>query len=474
MNRKIGRNDPCPCGSGKKYKHCCGRPAAPAAPASDAHEGAVERAVAWLAQHYRKAFATALDTAIDDAILDLSDDEAKEEKAREVLMTLNEPVWEQIQLNFTEWLLAEGDIQVKGKQQRVAELLVGPDGPLLTAGQRGWLEQLSTRPLRLYDITEVVPGESITLCDALDTELPPLLVTEHAGSRSLRVGMQIGARVMQVAGQHQLSGAIYPFAAWSGRVVQERLRGRMTEPVEPDEPDEYEVLEVGMEIMDGWLEQYLMPAPLPEIMHGASGEPLLFHTDHYDVLDWDVLTRALAAQPDVDGDRDSGWDLLKDGADGLRRSQARIESATRGRRVSVTYQTAGLAERGRAWFDALAGDSVKFRLREVSDPKGMLSKAGAVKPSAAQSAALPPGLDPETMAAVMETFIHRNYAKWADEPIPVLGDQSPRQAMRSSSGLERVKGLLRSYQDGEAQQAAQQGRREISYQFLWDALGLTK
>ena len=22
---KVGRNDPCPCGSGKKYKQCCGR-----------------------------------------------------------------------------------------------------------------------------------------------------------------------------------------------------------------------------------------------------------------------------------------------------------------------------------------------------------------------------------------------------------------------------------------------------------------
>jgi len=22
--RKIGRNEPCPCGSGKKYKKCCG------------------------------------------------------------------------------------------------------------------------------------------------------------------------------------------------------------------------------------------------------------------------------------------------------------------------------------------------------------------------------------------------------------------------------------------------------------------
>ena len=23
--KKIGRNDPCPCGSGKKYKRCCGK-----------------------------------------------------------------------------------------------------------------------------------------------------------------------------------------------------------------------------------------------------------------------------------------------------------------------------------------------------------------------------------------------------------------------------------------------------------------
>ena len=25
VEQKIGRNDPCPCGSGKKYKYCCGR-----------------------------------------------------------------------------------------------------------------------------------------------------------------------------------------------------------------------------------------------------------------------------------------------------------------------------------------------------------------------------------------------------------------------------------------------------------------
>jgi preprotein translocase subunit SecA len=24
IGKKVGRNEPCPCGSGKKYKNCCG------------------------------------------------------------------------------------------------------------------------------------------------------------------------------------------------------------------------------------------------------------------------------------------------------------------------------------------------------------------------------------------------------------------------------------------------------------------
>jgi uncharacterized protein len=38
---KIGRNDPCPCGSGKKYKKCCYDKDQAAA-----HAAAVERAAA--------------------------------------------------------------------------------------------------------------------------------------------------------------------------------------------------------------------------------------------------------------------------------------------------------------------------------------------------------------------------------------------------------------------------------------------
>ena len=39
-NSKTGRNDPCPCGSGKKYKHCCGRNETPSIRIADGRQGA--------------------------------------------------------------------------------------------------------------------------------------------------------------------------------------------------------------------------------------------------------------------------------------------------------------------------------------------------------------------------------------------------------------------------------------------------
>ena len=81
---------------------------------------------------------------------------------------------------------------------------------------------------------------------------------------------------------------------------------------------------------------------------------------------------------------------------------------------------------------------------------------------------------PEVIAEAIEKVMLRSYANWTDEPIPALGGKTPRQAIESPSGLERVKGLLRRYEDGEAEMASSQGRRSISYQFLWDGLGISR
>jgi Protein of unknown function (DUF2384) len=426
--------------------------------------------VGWLAQHHRKAFAAALEQEIEGAAFGGFDDD-DDDAVREALAGIDDALWQQLQINLTEWLLAEGDIQVKGESRRVADLLLGGSGPLLSAGQRAWLQQLAQRPLRLYDVTDVVPGTGLTLCDALDGAQPPVVVTEREGSRSMRPGMQIGARVMAVAGGHQLSGAVYPFSMLSGRAMQEELRALLTQP-SPHEEDN--VLTMGLLIIKGWLAQFLRPAPLPSFVHSHTGEPLLFTTDHYEVQSWPALQAALAAQPDVVGEQDGAWDRRVECEDGQTRSQATIAREPGGRRVSLRYQTAGLAEQGRAWFEALAGGSVRFLLREVSDPKGLLSNTDPSTSSATRDSGLPQGLDPAALADAIADVVRRSYAHWAHEPIPALDGQTPRQAIGSATGLERVKGLLRSYQDGEVRMAAQQGRAEISYQFLWDELGIQR
>jgi hypothetical protein len=458
MSTKVGRNDLCPCGSAKKFKHCCGRAGAVVEPERKGHDGAVERALDWLMNKHRKAVGVALDAMLFDG---LDDDE------RSALEAQDPDTWRGIQLNATEWLLAEGEILVKGEPRRVSECLLGQGGPLFTAGQRHWIAQLAERPLRLYDITDVIPGQQMTLCDALDTEVPPVIVREKSGSQASLLGTQIGIRLMTVEDHLELSGAAYPFSRLAGSSVVTAMR-EAAQQFGPRRPDLPELL--SSIIRRQWLAQYFAPPPLPTMMDAHTGEPLLLVTDHYRVRDWSALLQSLSSQPDVEGDRESGWNRLIDGKDGQTRTALGINPGETADRISVFYRTQGYADQGRPWFEALAGTSIQFISRELSDPKGMLAKRPVGQERKAKATG--PGLPPEVMAEVVEQAIHRMYANWADEPIPALDGKTPRQAIKTPAGSERVKGLLRGYEAGERQQAQEQGRRAISYAFLWQALGI--
>jgi len=136
-------------------------------------------------------------------------------------------------------------------------------------------------------------------------------------------------------------------------------------------------------------------------------------------------------------------------------------------RIELFARTLSAADAGRAWFDALAGASVTHLLREVTDPRTDAGTADASGPAM-------PDLSPEETTAMFQQVMLQHYANWADEPVPMLGDLTPREAMKTPAGLERVKGLLRYYEDSEASMAQADGRGEASYQFLWDELGIER
>ena len=458
MNARIGRNDPCPCGSGKKYKHChLPIEAQSATLPATGPQAAVERTIAWLNQRHRQAFGEAINQLLDD----LWPEDAPSDTPH-----LGDDTKQTIHINMVEWLLAEGDILVKGQLRRVNELVREATGPRLSEAQRRWILEISRRPLRLYTVTDARPGEGLTLCDALDAAALPLRVRERMGSQSLEPGMLIGCRVVTVDEHLELSGALYSFSMATDAEAMAAARAAVEANLLPEDQSSM----MGLNIAAAWVRQLVMPPPMPTLVDMYTREPLVLVTDHYRVLDAAGLAQTLAACDDVSGDAQAGWRREIDCEDGFVRSLAAVNPGKQSDRIEVFYRTQRRADEGRVWFDAVAGEATRFLTRETGDPHRLLRSQ---EPDNALVKA-PGTMSPAQMADAYEQVVLRTYARWPDEPIPILHGKTPRKSVGTAAGLERVKGLLRNYESNEATMAARDGRRVVSFQFLWDALEITR
>ncbi len=421
----------------------------------DRHDDAAGMVIRWLEDRHRKAWHNAFVSLMQL----LQPDDMHDSPG------LEEDLVQTLEINVSEWLLARGDMFVKGEMRSINAHLLGRDGPYLMPGQQRWITQLAERRLRLYRVTEVRVGEGMTLVDELDTAAEPLVVQERIGSQGARPGMLMGARVMHLADHLELSGAIYGFAALREADVIERVRVALDAGLHT--ANNLQLAE--LTIAKRWLAQWIEPLPVPDLRDAATGEPILLVTDHYRVNDPAALVRALLAQPDVSGNPEQGWHRESDAGGGMQRSLAAINPGKSANRLAIFYRTQRLADEGRAWFEAVAGRTVGHLTREVTDPR-----SASVLNGATRGGDTAPKLEPEAMTALLEQVMRKQYANWADEPIPMLGHQTPRAAVATSAGLERVKGLLRSYESDEARMAGGDGRSPMSYQFLWDVLGISR
>lgn len=470
IKTKTGRNDPCPCGSGRKYKHCHGGAPLAAVPSDDIAE-VLQRSLEWLDTLHSREFSN----AVRELIFDLfwPDDDLLPED-------VDEHTWPMIFMNVNEWLIAQGDIRTGAHWQPTVDLLLGTRGPHLGPKQREFLGKLAETPLRLYHLTDVRPGEGLTLVDAFDDAAVPLEVRERSASRTLKPGQLLGARPIEVDDHLELSGALYPFSPLHASLVLASLDEFIDEHQANVHPED-RPYEIAILIARAWFEQMLLPPPIPAIFDASTGEPLVPTTDHYRIEDREALEARLAACTELEAGDTAVWERIDEDAEGVRRPRLSLRINTRGERIELFCRTQRLADEGRAWFDALAGSTVRHLTREIEDPRGMLAarhRDGPIKPVRGGKADSGPAdlsqIDPETMTDLMSQVVRRTYANWADEPIPILDNRSPRELMATPAGLERVKGLLRGYEANEARLAADQGRAPVSFQFLWDALGIRR
>lgn len=369
-------------------------------------------------------------------------------------------VFETLNAAATENLLGEAELATAdGRRVTAWELLVGPGGPLLATEEREVLRELASRPLRLYSVAGVEPGRGLRLADALSGEA--VEVVERSASRQLEPGDVLVARVLHREHGATLSGVVLPLPRLELQPLRETLRRR--ERQARDLPAAEGRRLMGSCLLDSWLEMVVRRSRPPAFVDAASGEPIVLTTDHYRVRDWEGLAAALAKQPDVEEHAGEGWARVERPGDRV------LCSLTRGRgdRLEVFARTTGRADTARQWLQSLAGELVTFRAREVVDPREAVQRQGETRPSRASE---PIRLAPEEQQALHE----RLYDGWAEQPIPALGGKSPRQALRSKLGRERLVELLLSYDHQERGQARAERRPPVDYEFLWRSVGLER
>lgn len=451
---KIGRNDPCPCGSGQKYKKCC--------LAKDGlfesrrrEEGqAVQTALDWLEERYPEE----VGAAVHYDFMDAPDDERTE-----AINALSPRLEQAISVNIGEWLLADAELDINGKDVKAHELILGKGGPLLSAHGREWLQELAKRPLLLYEVREVIKDKGLFLDDLLHPDQPPVQVREKVATGFLTPWDTFGARLVWQDDSFVMSGAVYPMERETALDCLEEINS----DIEHEEADtELERYITTSAIIDYWLDSILETKPLPELVDAATGDKIALTTDHYRVTDREQLERILEAQDDVDGDRDEGWNRFVELEDGRCRSLASL-MPKKPDTLEVFCRTPQLADKAREWLEDIAGGVITYKIREVVNPRSEKARDGA-KP-------LPESDIPkDVQRQIIHQHLAKHYETWPEIPLPALGGKSPLKAVKNKRLRPAVIELLKSIDQLEARRINQTGGEPFDVTFLWERLGLKR
>ncbi|MGE0313271.1 MAG: YecA family protein [Lautropia sp.] len=266
MSSRPGRNDPCHCGSGRKYKHCHLRDddATRSQATRDHPHAALDIARDWLQARHRKAYGRAYESLLDAVWPD--HDEALHPE------DLETGLQQAVIANLSEHLIAAGEIGSGDHWQSIADLLLGPGGPSLTPTHRDWLASLAREPLRLYRIVEVHEGFGCRLVDLTDGETHDdpsgddrsvgVNVDDPQLAAEVEPGLLAGARLVQVADRVRTSGALLAFAPQAEADVCAVLADTLEACADDGASAQQTRVEIELTLLECWLWQFTVPLPM--------------------------------------------------------------------------------------------------------------------------------------------------------------------------------------------------------------------
>lgn len=335
----VGRNDSCPCGSGRKFKHCCLPKQAEADAARVRVRSAEERV---LAAAFKHAIATWGQPLLDHAWEDfwLYDEVPDDMPA--------EPEWEGM---FMAWftLVFVPDPECPEATEAwpaepIARHWLAAPGTAADPVERTFVAQASRSPLSVFEVQRVTPGVSVDVHDLLTGRT--FHTPELTASRSLRVGDLVFARVVTIDGLSLLLG-MAPYvapASWHDEVVEWRdatfHTGTITREVVAE--FEEELRDLYLDVRDAEL------YPAPPVVNNSDGDPLCEVTLTY-ALTVDLAAARERLLPLATANGDVVETVERDAADDMRSTElvwmSRTGKPVRTTQPSIVLGTLTLRDR---------------------------------------------------------------------------------------------------------------------------------
>ena len=437
-----GRNDPCSCGSGKKFKRCCGGAAAAPTPSTQAihrlDNDLVERMLAFGLERYPDAFRQAIrECPVDERV---------------------DPTLAQV---ATPFMIYES----RFAGAPLVEQFLEKEGMRLDLRERRWLEASRAAWLSIWEILEVEPGIALRLRDLLTGE--ERRVIERLGTEGMRPRLALCGRVVDADGISLLIGSHpRPLAPeetdFAVRAVRRILRIRKKHvPPEALRGDGAEV------VLECWQEAVgaFDRRPLPK-MQNTDGDELVLTEDRYDLTPG-ARASVEARLSDLEGFEEPTRTKAADGGETAfsvtRKGNRQIKSwdNTIVGRVVVKERTLAIETNSEARADALRrrvedawGRDVVHRDRIRKDAQDFLaSSVGKQRSLPRRSSGLPTDVENRMVLEMKEKI----YAAWPEEPVPALDGLTPFEAMKKPAMRRKVEVILKSMEANESHEPP--GRR---------------
>jgi hypothetical protein len=452
-SERIGRNDPCPCGSGKKYKRCCLQQKDATYDLWAQQHDASDRLTRDMMQFAARNFASSIDDAwCDFNMTDLPSPLDESGAESQIFLPYFLFHWDPRRPRS-----AKRANRRAGTVTRAYELEKMAN---LSETDRLLLEQATTQPVSFYDVLWCDPGERIGLRDVLigtETE-----VIERTASRSVQKGDIVYGQIWNWE-SISILGCLAPICVPPRRKAAViALRKKLQRKIKKQNRDltAADLVRYADDIRLAYLDLRDSLNTPPRITN-TDGDPLVFHTLTFQIESAEAAFEALAALA-VGRSKQDLLDQAKFETTGalrtvtfewLKKGNRKISSWDNTILGKITISNHSLvaevnsekrARRLQAEILRRLGSSATHQstvTRTVDEALAKSAKPQTRRSKIAEETSDEILRDPDVRKRMQEE-LQKQVEMWVHEKIPILGGRTPTQAVGDPEGREIVESLL--------------------------------